>query len=252
MTNEKDASQSQPGFIGHLVELRNRLVHAILSILVIFIGLVYFANDIYSFVAEPLISTLPQGTSMIATDVTSPFFAPFKLTLFVSLFLAFPFILHQIWGFIAPGLYKNEKRMLIPVLISSILLFYSGIAFCYFIVLPIILGFFTGVGPDMMTLSPDISSYLGFVLKLFFAFGITFEIPVAIMLLCWSGATDVQSLKEKRAYIVVGAFVVAMFLTPPDILSQTLLAIPMLALFELGLILASFSSKKQEPTEQEN
>ena len=252
MTNEKDPSKSQAGFIGHLVELRNRLVHAILSILFIFIGLVYFANDNYSFVAEPLVATLPQGTSMIATDVTAPFFAPFKLTLFVSLFLAFPFILHQIWGFIAPGLYKNEKRMLIPVLISSILLFYSGIAFCYFVVMPIILGFFTGVGPDMMTLSPDISSYLGFVLKLFFAFGITFEIPVAIMLLCWSGATDTQSLKEKRPYIVVGAFVVAMFLTPPDILSQTLLAIPMLALFELGLLLASFSNKKQEPTEQEN
>ena len=252
MTNEKDPSKNQAGFIGHLVELRNRLVHAILSILLIFIGLVYFANDIYSFVAEPLVATLPQGTSMIATDVTAPFFAPFKLTLFVSLFLAFPFILHQIWGFIAPGLYKNEKRMLIPVLISSILLFYSGIAFCYFVVMPIILGFFTGVGPDMMTLSPDISSYLGFVLKLFFAFGITFEIPVAIMLLCWSGATDTQSLKEKRPYIVVGAFVVAMFLTPPDILSQTLLAIPMLALFELGLLLASFSNKKQEPTEQEN
>ncbi len=165
--------------------------------------------------------------------------------------MAFPFILHQIWGFIAPSLYKNEKRMLIPVLISSILLFYSGIAFCYFIVLPIILGFFTSVGPDMMTLSPDVSSYLGFVLKLFFAFGITFEIPVAIMLLCWSGATGVQSLKEKRPYIIVAAFVIAMFLTPPDILSQTLLAIPMLALFELGLLLASFKSKNKQQLNRE-
>lgn len=239
----------QSGFVGHLIELRNRLMKALLSILVIFIALIYFANDIYSFVAAPLISHLPENSTMIATDVTSPFFAPFKLTLFVALFAAVPMILHQIWSFIAPGLYKHEKRMLLPILFSSIVLFYAGISFCYFIVLPIILGFFTSVGPEMMTLSPDISSYLGFALKLFFAFGVAFEIPVAIMVLCWSGATDVISLKEKRPYIIVGSFVVAMFLTPPDVLSQTLLALPMLLLFELGLILARFYSKK--PKEQE-
>lgn len=241
------------GFIGHLIELRNRLMKALLSILVIFISLVYFANDIYTFVAAPLIAHLPEQSTMIATDVTSPFFAPFKLTLFVSLFAAIPMILHQVWSFIAPGLYQHEKRMLIPILFSSVLLFYGGIAFCYFIVLPIILGFFTSVGPEMMTLSPDISSYLGFALKLFFAFGVAFEIPVAIMLLCWSGATTTQSLKAKRPYIVVGAFVVAMFLTPPDVLSQTLLALPMLLLFELGLILAAFYTKKtnQEQEEQQ-
>ena len=188
---------------------------------------------------------------MIATDVTAPFFAPFKLTLFVALFAAIPWILHQIWGFIAPGLYQHEKKMLMPILASSIILFYSGIAFCYFVVLPIILGFFTSVGPQMMTLAPDISSYLGFVLKLFFAFGIAFEIPVAIMLLCWSGATTTQSLKEKRPYIVVGVFVVAMFLTPPDVLSQTLLALPMLLLFELGLILAKFYTAKPQQESKE-
>lgn len=188
---------------------------------------------------------------MIATDVTAPFFAPFKLTLFVALFAAFPFILHQIWGFIAPGLYQHEKRMLMPILASSIILFYSGIAFCYFVVLPIILGFFTSVGPEMMTLAPDISSYLSFALKLFFAFGVAFEIPGAIMLLCFSGATTTQSLKEKRPYIVVGVFVVAMFLTPPDVLSQSLLAFPMLLLFELGLILASFYSAKPQQNESE-
>ena len=205
--------QAHTGFVGHLIELRNRLMKALLSILLIFIALVYFANDIYSFVAAPLIANLPSTATMIATDVTAPFFAPFKLTLFVALFAAIPMILHQVWSFIAPGLYQHEKRMLMPILASSILLFYSGIAFCYFVVLPIILGFFTNTGPDMMTLAPDISSYLSFALKLFFAFGIAFEIPVAIMLLCWSGATTTKSLKEKRPYIVVGVFVVAMFLT---------------------------------------
>lgn len=243
--------QAHTGFVGHLIELRNRLMKALLSILLIFIALVYFANDIYSFVAEPLVANLPSTATMIATDVTAPFFAPFKLTLFVALFAAIPMILHQVWSFIAPGLYQHEKRMLMPILASSILLFYSGIAFCYFVVLPIILGFFTNTGPDMMTLAPDISSYLSFALKLFFAFGIAFEIPVAIMLLCWSGATTTKSLKEKRPYIVVGVFVVAMFLTPPDVLSQTLLALPMLLLFELGLILAAFYTAKPQQESEE-
>ncbi|KZN68662.1 twin-arginine protein translocation system subunit TatC [Pseudoalteromonas luteoviolacea CPMOR-1] len=242
----------QSGFIGHLIELRDRLIKALLSVLVIFLSLVYFANDIYAFVANPLVLSLPENTTMIATDVTAPFFAPFKLTLFVALFLAIPFILHQVWGFLAPGLYQHEKRMLMPILLSSIILFYAGIAFCYFVVMPIILGFFTAVGPEMMTLSPDISSYLAFILKLFFAFGVAFEIPVAIMLLCWSGVTTTQSLKEKRPYIVVGVFVVAMFLTPPDVLSQTLLAVPMLLLFEIGLILAAFYSKKSQQQEMNN
>ncbi|TMO79941.1 twin-arginine translocase subunit TatC [Pseudoalteromonas sp. S3776] len=245
------SEQAKSGFVAHLIELRDRLIKSLLSILVIFIGLVYFANDIYEFVAAPLVAHLPNTATMIATDVTAPFFAPFKLTLFVALFGAIPWILHQIWGFIAPGLYQHEKRMLMPILASSILLFYGGIAFCYFIVLPIILGFFTSVGPQMMTLAPDISSYLGFVLKLFFAFGVAFEIPVAIMLLCWSGATTTQSLKQKRPYIVVGVFVVAMFLTPPDVLSQTLLALPMLLLFELGLILAKFYSAKEQQESEE-
>ncbi|MEJ6474257.1 twin-arginine translocase subunit TatC [Pseudoalteromonas piscicida] len=242
---------AQSGFIAHLVELRNRLMKALMSVFIIFVALVYFANDIYAFIAAPLVESLPSNTTMIATDVTAPFFAPFKLTLFVSLFAAVPFILHQVWGFIAPGLYKHEKRMLIPILLSSVLLFYGGIAFCYFVVMPIILGFFTSVGPEMMTLSPDISSYLGFILKLFFAFGIAFEIPVAIMLICWSGMTTTTSLKEKRPYVVVGAFVIAMFLTPPDVLSQTLLALPMLLLFELGLILARFYSTKPQQQESE-
>ncbi|MCF2911027.1 twin-arginine translocase subunit TatC [Pseudoalteromonas sp. DL2-H2.2] len=246
------SDMTNSGFIGHLIELRNRLIKALLSILVIFVSLVYFANDIYAFVAAPLVESLPANSTMIATDVTAPFFAPFKLTLFVSLFLAVPMILHQIWGFLAPGLYQHEKRMLMPILLSSILLFYGGIAFCYFVVMPIILGFFTAVGPDMMTLSPDISSYLGFILKLFFAFGVAFEIPVAIMLLCWSGVTTTESLAQKRPYIVVGVFVVAMFLTPPDVLSQTLLAVPMALLFELGLLLAKLYSRTPTPQDNNN
>ncbi|MCG7536041.1 twin-arginine translocase subunit TatC [Pseudoalteromonas sp. OOF1S-7] len=244
------SDMTNSGFIGHLIELRNRLIKALLSILIIFVSLVYFANDIYAFVAAPLVESLPANSTMIATDVTAPFFAPFKLTLFVALFLAVPMILHQIWGFLAPGLYQHEKRMLMPILLSSILLFYAGIAFCYFVVMPIILGFFTAVGPDMMTLSPDISSYLGFILKLFFAFGVAFEIPVAIMLLCWSGVTTTESLAQKRPYIIVGVFVVAMFLTPPDVLSQTLLAVPMALLFEVGLLLARLYSKKPVAEEE--
>ncbi|AZZ99859.1 MULTISPECIES: twin-arginine translocase subunit TatC [unclassified Pseudoalteromonas] len=244
------SDMTNSGFIGHLIELRNRLIKALLSVLIIFVSLVYFANDIYAFVAAPLVESLPANSTMIATDVTAPFFAPFKLTLFVSLFLAVPMILHQIWGFLAPGLYQHEKRMLMPILLSSILLFYAGIAFCYFVVMPIILGFFTAVGPDMMTLSPDISSYLGFILKLFFAFGVAFEIPVAIMLLCWSGVTTTDSLAQKRPYIIVGVFVIAMFLTPPDVLSQTLLAVPMALLFEVGLLLARLYSKKPATEEQ--
>ena len=168
MTNPQSNAETTPTFISHLVELRNRLMRALASILLIFLALVYFANDIYGFVATPLLANLPENANMIATDVTAPFFAPFKLTLFAALFLAFPFILHQVWGFIAPGLYQNEKKVLMPILAASVILFYSGIAFCYYLVMPIVLGFFTGIGPDVMTISPDISSYLSFVLKLFF------------------------------------------------------------------------------------
>jgi sec-independent protein translocase protein TatC len=176
------------GFVAHLIELRDRLIKSLLSILVIFIGLVYFANDIYTFVAAPLVAHLPSTATMIATDVTAPFFAPFKLTLFVALFAAIPWILHQIWGFIAPGLYQHEKKMLMPILASSIFLFYGGIAFCYFVVLPIILGFFTSAGPQMMTLAPDISSYLGFVLKLFFA--LVLHLKSQLRLCCFVGVVQ--------------------------------------------------------------
>ena len=186
---------------------------------------------------------------MIATDVTSPFFAPFKLTIVISVFIAIPVILYQIWSFIAPGLYQNEKRLIAPLMLGSTILFYAGIAFAYFIVFPVVFAFFNSVAPDGVTIATDISSYLDFILKLFFAFGVAFEIPIAIILMCWTGFTTVDSLKEKRPYIVVGAFVIGMLLTPPDIISQTLLALPMLLLFEMGLLIARFYQKPIEDVE---
>jgi len=230
----------------HLLELRTRLLHAVLGVLIVFCSLIYFAQDIYQYVAQPLLATMPAGTKMIATDVASPFFAPFKLTIVLSIFIAMPHILYQIWSFIAPGLYNNEKRLIAPLMFGSTILFYSGIAFAYFVVFPLVFAFFNSVAPEGVTIATDISSYLDFILKLFFAFGFAFEIPIAIILMCWTGVTSPESLKKKRPYIVVGAFVIGMLLTPPDIISQTLLAIPMLMLFELGLFIATFYYKPDQ------
>lgn len=233
----------------HLLELRTRLLHAVLGVLVVFCSLIYFAQDIYQYVAQPLLAVMPEGTQMIATDVASPFFTPFKLTIVLSIFIAMPYILYQLWSFIAPGLYKNEKRLMAPLMLGSTLLFYGGIAFAYYVVFPVAFAFFSSVAPDGVTIATDISSYLDFVLKLFFAFGAAFEIPIAIILLCWTGVTTPASLRTKRPYIVVGAFVVGMMLTPPDIISQTMLALPMLLLFELGIIIASIYYRTEEETE---
>jgi len=230
----------------HLLELRNRLLRSVLGVLIVFCCLVYFAQDIYQYLAQPLLSTMPTGAQMIATDVASPFFAPFKLTIVLSFFIAMPYILYQVWSFVAPGLYKNEKRLVAPLMFGSTLLFYSGIAFAYFVVFPVVFAFFTSVAPDGVVIATDISSYLDFVLKLFFAFGAAFEIPIAIILMCWTGMTSPDSLRAKRPYIVVGAFVVGMLLTPPDVISQTMLAVPMLLLFEVGIIIASLHYKDDE------
>lgn len=234
---------SQP-LLTHLLELRDRLLKSLVSVMVIFIGLVWFASDIYGLVSAPLVDKLPQGSTMIATDVASPFFTPIKLTLVVSIFIAVPLILYQIWAFVAPGLYKHEKKLIMPLLFSSSLLFYAGVAFAYFVVFPLVFAFFTTIALNGVEVATDISSYLDFVLALFMAFGIAFEVPVAIILLCWTGATDPKSLKQKRPYIIVGAFIVGMMLTPPDIISQTLLAIPMCILFEIGLFFSRFYVKK--------
>ncbi|GIU23962.1 twin-arginine translocase subunit TatC [Shewanella schlegeliana] len=242
-------SQQQP-LISHLLELRTKLLRAIGSVLLVFICLVYWANDIYHYMATPLMQALPESSSMIATDVAAPFFAPFKLTLVLAFFVAVPYVLYQVWSFVAPGLYKHEKRLVMPLLASSTLLFYLGIAFAYYIVFPVVFGFFTSVAPEGVEVATDISSYLNFILKLFFAFGLAFEIPVAVILLCWAGVTTPAELKEKRPYIVVGAFVIGMLLTPPDIISQTMLAIPMLILFEGGLLAARFYSKPDEDEDE--
>ncbi|XPF93001.1 twin-arginine translocase subunit TatC [Colwellia sp. RE-S-Sl-9] len=237
----------------HLLELRSRLLKSFIGVLVILCCLIYFAQDIYHYVAEPLLATMPIGTQMIATDVASPLFAPFKLVIVLSVFIAMPYILFQIWSFVAPGLYRNEKRLIAPLMLGSTLLFYSGIAFAYFVVFPVVFAFFSSVAPEGVTIATDISSYLDFVLKLFFAFGAAFEIPVAIILMCWTNFTSPDSLRAKRPYIVVGSFIVGMLLTPPDIISQTMLAIPMLILFELGVFIASFyyqENKDEEDVDQ--
>ena len=237
--------------LGHLIELRNRLLRCVVAVIVVFAALAAFAQDIYHQLAKPLLAVLPENSSMIATDVAAPFFAPFKLTFIVALCLAIPYILLQVWQFIAPALYSREKRLMAPLVVSSTLLFYSGIAFAYFIVFPIIFGFFTSVAPEGVTVATDISNYLDFVLKLFFAFGLSFEIPVAILLMVWTGVTTRAALAEKRPYIIVGAFILGMLLTPPDVLSQTLLAVPMWLLFEIGLALSRFYQPKPEQQEDQ-
>ncbi len=238
--------QAEAPLLSHLVELRNRILHALSAVLIVFLALVYFANDIYAYVSAPLIAVLPDDTSMIATNVAAPFFAPIKLTLAVSLFVAMPFVLYQVWRFIAPGLYTHEKRLVMPLVATSALLFYAGVAFVYFVVFPLAFGFFASVAPEGVTIATDISSYLDFVLKLFFAFGLAFEIPVATLLLCWTGVVTPEQLRGKRPYIIVSSFVIGMLMTPPDIISQTLLAIPMILLFELGLLFSRFYVPKDE------
>ncbi len=240
MKNETPSDDKEMPLLAHLVELRSRLLKAVLAILVIFSGLIYFASDLYLIVAKPLMAHLPEGSEMVSTSVIAPFFTPFKLTLVLSIFASMPVILHQIWGFIAPALYQHERRLAVPLLVSSIALFYLGMLFCYFVVFPLMFQFFPSVIPQGIRYIPDMTDSLNIMLKLFFAFGIAFEVPIATMLLIWTGATSVKNLREKRPYIIVAAFIVGMLLTPPDIISQTLLAVPMWILFELGIFFAAW------------
>lgn len=234
---------------GHLIELRSRLIKIVGAVLAVFLLLVSFSRHLYDFFSDPLVSQLPASSTMIATDVTTPFMAPLRLTLFVAAFIAMPYILYQIWAFIAPGLYKKEKKIAIPVLLSSILLFYAGVAFAYFVVLAGVLKFFIFFSPDNVLPMTDIASYLNFAMKLFLVFGVTFEIPVVTLLLVLAGVVSIASLEDKRRYIIVGCFAVAAVVTPPDGVSMLLLAIPMWLLFELGLLLAKIliKNKQQKP-----
>ena len=253
MTTQNDgASESlteQP-FVTHLLELRDRLLRAVIAIGVIFACLFYFNNDIYEMVADPLMAHLPEGSSMIATEVASPFLTPFKLTLMSAIFLGMPFILYQLWSFIAPGLYKHEKRLMIPLVASSALLFYVGVLFAYFVVFPLVFAFMASTTPEGVVMATDIAKYLDFVLSLFFAFGLAFEVPIATIILVSMGMTTPESLVQKRPYIIVGAFCLGMLLTPPDVISQTLLALPMWVLFEIGVFFSRMIKRDKEKREQ--
>ena len=229
----------------HLLELRNRLLIIISTIAICALALSPFANSIYNFLSLPLLSVLPVGSSMIAVDVASPFLAPFKLILLLSIAVTFPVTIYNFWAFISPGLYKNEKKLVAPILISSTLLFYLGIIFAYYIVFPLVFSFFTNIAPQGVEIATDISSFLSFAIKIFFAFGLAFEVPIITFLVVLFGITSAESLAKKRPYIIVVAFILGMILTPPDVISQVLLAVPIWLLFELGLILAYLITKNK-------
>ena len=245
-----EVDQEQP-FISHLVELRTRILLMLAGVLIIFLVLAPFANTIYTLVASPLLAHLPDSSSMIAIDVISPFLTPLKLSLVLAIFVSIPWILYQVWAFVAPGLYRSEKRLAMPLLVSSTALFYGGMAFAYFVILPIFFGFITGTAPDGVEVMTDINRYLNFILTLFFAFGIAFEVPVATIILTMIGVTTPDALAAKRPYIIVGAFVIGMFLTPPDVISQTLLALPMWILFEIGVFLSRLMLRRRKAFEDD-
>lgn len=236
---EEEKEQLAEGtLISHLIELRQRLVRAIASVFLIFLVLVPFAQEIFEYVSRPLKDALPEGSQFQVVDIATPFLTPFKTTLFVALFLAMPVVLYQVWRFVAPGLYRKEQRFALPLVVSSIVLFYAGVAFAYFVVFKLVFTFFVSVTPEGVVNMPDIDRYLSFVLRIFFAFGLAFEVPIATFMLVWSRLVSLRSLSRARPYIFLGAFVVGMLLTPPDIFSQTLLAIPIYLLYESGLVMS--------------
>ena len=234
--------------ISHLLELRTRLLHAVIAIVVCFVPLAFFQNELFTIIAQPLIEKLPEGTSLIATSVVSPFMAPLKLSLIMAVFMAMPYVLYQIWSFVAPGLYKHERRFALPLIASSIVLFYVGVAFAYFIVFPLMFQFLASTTPVGVKMMTDIANYLDFVLLLFFAFGIAFEMPVAVVLLAATGLVKVEALQRNRGYVILGIFIVAAFLTPPDAISQSFMAVPMYLLYELGIVFARITQRRRTST----
>ena len=247
--DEEEEQLEEATLVSHLIELRGRLMKAFGTVLVIFICLAPFAERIFAIVAEPLMAQLPENSSMIATQVASPFLTPFKTTLFVALFVGMPVVIYQLWAFVAPGLYRKEKRFAIPLVTSSIVLFYLGIAFAYYVVFPLMFAFFNAVAPEGVTVMTDITAYLDFILVLFLAFGIAFEVPIATVMLVATGMANRESLASKRPFVFLGAFVMGMLLTPPDVISQTLLAIPVYLLFEAGIIMSRVMLPNREPAE---
>jgi sec-independent protein translocase protein TatC len=251
---EEEEQLAEGTLISHLIELRSRLVKATLAVGLVFLALVPFAQEIYTTVAEPMMESLADDTTMIVTGIASPFLVPFKTTLFAAIFIAMPVVLFQAWQFVAPGLYRKEKRFALPLVLSSIVLFYCGIAFAYFVVFPLIFQFFALATPEGVTQAPDINAYLDFILTIFLAFGLAFEVPIATFMLIWTRLTSIAALSKARPYVFLSAFVIGMFLTPPDFISQTLLAVPMYLLYESGLVLSRFllaDRFKQEQAERE-
>lgn len=242
--NERE-SLAEGSLISHLMELRDRLLHAVIAVAVLFLPCAFFQDELYTLVAMPLLDKLPQGASMIATNPISPFLVPLKLAFMASLFLAMPFILYQVWAFVAPGLYRHEKRFAVPLMLSSIILFYCGIAFAYFVVYPLMFEFLANSGPEGVAFTPEIAEYLNFVLLLFFAFGIAFEVPVATVLLAATGLVRVETMTKNRGYIVLGIFIVAAFLTPADAISMSLMAVPMWLLYEVGVVMSRMLLKQR-------
>jgi len=241
--SEESEKLAEGTLISHLLELRDRLIRALAAVLVVFVPCAYFSNDIFSFIAQPLIDKLPKGASLIATSVISPFVAPLKLSFYVALIVAMPVVLYQVWAFVAPGLYRHERRFAVPLLLSSILLFFVGIGFAYFAVFPVIFQFFTHTAPKGVVMMTDINQYMDFVLTMFFAFGVAFEVPVAVVLLVATNVIGIDKLKKSRGYVLIAIFVVAAMLTPPDALSQCLMALPMYVLYEGGILMARLLSK---------
>ena len=240
----QDQGEAEPlaegTLISHLLELRTRLLRSLVAAAIVFVPLAFFQNELFTLVARPLLDKLPEGTSLIATSVVAPFMAPLKLSIVAALFIAMPYVLYQIWAFVAPGLYRHERRFAMPLFLSSVVLFYVGVAFAYYVVFPLMFAFLTSTTPDGVQMMTDISSYLDFVLLLFFAFGVAFEVPVAVVLLAATGLVKVESLKKHRGYVLLGIFIVAAILTPPDAVSQSFMAIPMYVLYELGILFAQY------------
>lgn len=253
MAEQQDngAGEAEQPFFAHLIELRNRLLYAVISVIVIFLALFSFSHELYHLVAEPLIRQMPEGTSMISTKPAGTFFTPMKLAMMVSIFIAAPHILYQAWAFVAPGLYSHERRFAFPLLISSIILFYAGIAFAYYFLLPLMFEFLIALTPEGVQMMTDIGEYLDFVLGIFLAFGVAFQVPVVVILLCWVGMVTPQQLASVRRYVIVGAFVIAAIITPPDVISQFSLAVPMMLLYEVGLFVARYMVKARKSAAEE-
>ena len=249
MTTETTEPGQEQSFLTHLVELRQRLVRAAVAIVIVFAALTPFMTEIFDLLSRPMMAALPAGSKLLATGVTTPFMVPLKVTLFMALLIALPYVLWQAWAFVAPGLYKHEKKLAAPLIASSVLMFALGMAYCYFVVFGLVFKFIAGFAPASVSVSPDIEAYFGFVMGMFLAFGLTFEVPIIVVLLARFGIADVEKLKQARPYVIVGAFIVAAVFTPPDVLSQLLLAIPLCLLYELGIFLARFVVKPKDADE---